>query len=97
MTTHDRPARHLPYLYFLFLLGVLGAWSWYVSSLPDWSRLTRRWAASLTMVFGSFIAGSSPEGSAAISYPVFTLLLKIPGRGPQFLLRHPEHWQAVSQ
>jgi uncharacterized membrane protein YfcA len=31
----------------------------------------------LTMVFGSFIAGSSPEGSAAIAYPIFTLLLKI--------------------
>lgn len=29
------------------------------------------------MLFGSFIAGSSPEGSAAIAYPVFTLLLKI--------------------
>jgi uncharacterized protein len=29
------------------------------------------------MVFGSFIAGSSPEGSASIAYPVFTLLLKI--------------------
>ena len=31
----------------------------------------------VTMVFGSFIAGSSPEGSAAIAYPVFTLLLNI--------------------
>ena len=30
-----------------------------------------------TMVFGAFIAGSSPEGSASIAYPVFTLLLKI--------------------
>lgn len=29
------------------------------------------------MIFGSFIAGSSPEGSAAIAYPIFTLLLKI--------------------
>ncbi|MGL4630643.1 MAG: sulfite exporter TauE/SafE family protein [Leadbetterella sp.] len=29
------------------------------------------------MIFGSFIAGSSPEGSAAIAYPVFTLILDI--------------------
>lgn len=29
------------------------------------------------MIFGAFVAGSSPEGSAAIAYPVFTLLLKI--------------------
>ncbi len=39
---------------------------------------SKRWAAALTMLFGSFIAGASPEGSAAIAYPVFTLILKIP-------------------
>lgn len=31
----------------------------------------------ITMVFGSFIAGSSPEGSASIAYPIFTLYLNI--------------------
>ncbi len=31
----------------------------------------------ITMIFGAFIAGSSPEGSAAIAYPVFTLYLDI--------------------
>jgi uncharacterized protein len=30
------------------------------------------------MLFGSFVAGSSPEGSASISYPIFTLGLNIP-------------------
>lgn len=78
MTTPDGSSRRVPILYIFFLLSVLSGWLWYVTSLPDWGILTRRWAASLTMVFGSFIAGSSPEGSAAISYPVFTLLLKIP-------------------
>lgn len=78
MSTSARPARRIPILYFLFLLSVLSGWVWYMSSLPDVNFLARRWAAALTMVFGSFIAGSSPEGSAAISYPVFTLLLKIP-------------------
>ncbi len=29
------------------------------------------------MVFGSFIAGSSPEGSASVAYPIFTLYLDI--------------------
>ncbi|MBB6111997.1 putative membrane protein YfcA [Mucilaginibacter lappiensis] len=29
------------------------------------------------MIGGAFIAGSSPEGSAAVAYPVFTLFLKI--------------------
>jgi len=78
MPTPYRPARRFPFLYIFFLISVLIAWAWYVGSLPDRSFLARRWAATLTMVFGSFIAGSSPEGSAAISYPVFTLLLNIP-------------------
>lgn len=69
--------RRRPILYFLFLILVLIGWSVYIASLPDISFLGRRWAAALTMVFGSFIAGSSPEGSAAISYPIFTLLLDI--------------------
>lgn len=73
-----QPVRRVPILYLLFLVSVLSTWLWYVSSLPDISFLGRRWTAALTMLFGSFIAGSSPEGSAAISYPVFTLLLKIP-------------------
>jgi uncharacterized membrane protein YfcA len=39
---------------------------------------SKRWPAALTMLFGSFVAGSSPEGSASISYPIFTLGLNIP-------------------
>ncbi|MBK9736282.1 MAG: sulfite exporter TauE/SafE family protein [Saprospiraceae bacterium] len=31
----------------------------------------------VTMIFGSFIAGSSPEGSASVAYPIFTLYLGI--------------------
>jgi len=73
-----QPVRRIPILYLLFLLSILSGWLWYMQSLPDIRFLERRWAAALTMLFGSFIAGSSPEGSAAISYPVFTLLLKIP-------------------
>jgi uncharacterized membrane protein YfcA len=75
--TESPPARRIPVLYFLFLIGVLSCWFAYVNTLPDLDFLARRWAAALTMVFGSFIAGSSPEGSAAISYPIFTLLLDI--------------------
>jgi len=69
--------RRLPVLYIVFLIIVLTGWFFYISSLSDLSFLGQRWAAALTMMFGSFIAGSSPEGSAAISYPIFTLLLDI--------------------
>jgi uncharacterized membrane protein YfcA len=32
---------------------------------------------TLTMVFGSFIAGSTSEGGAAVAFPVLTLLFKV--------------------
>lgn len=78
MTDNTPAPRRVPILYFVFLVSVLGIWLYHVSSLPNVDFLTQRWAAMLTMVFGSFIAGASPEGSAAIAYPVFTLLLEIP-------------------
>ncbi|MBU3741456.1 MAG: sulfite exporter TauE/SafE family protein [Candidatus Kapabacteria bacterium] len=41
-------------------------------------HLAAWWPASVTMVFGSFIAGASAEGGGAVAFPVFTLILKIP-------------------
>ncbi|CAH0997855.1 hypothetical protein EMA8858_03989 [Emticicia aquatica] len=67
----------IPYLYIAFLIIVLSFWGYYVNSTNSFYVFAKHWAAVLTMIFGSFIAGSSPEGSAAIAYPVFTLLLKI--------------------
>lgn len=67
-----------PWLYILFLTSVIITWLWYMISHDNFGIYATRWPAALTMLFGSFIAGASPEGSAAIAYPVFTLLLKIP-------------------
>ncbi|MEP6846303.1 MAG: sulfite exporter TauE/SafE family protein, partial [Panacibacter sp.] len=78
MAHNSAVTRRIPVLYLIFLVSVLTVWTWYVLSLPSLQFLTDRWGAMLTMMFGSFIGGSSPEGSAAISYPVFTLLLNIP-------------------
>lgn len=68
----------IPWLYLLFLTVVMSGWFWYMITENSFEILSKRWSAILTMIFGSFIAGASPEGSAAIAYPVFTLLLKIP-------------------
>ncbi|WP_052691812.1 sulfite exporter TauE/SafE family protein [Teredinibacter purpureus] len=35
------------------------------------------WQVSLTMVFGSFIAGATSEGGGAIAFPVFTKILNV--------------------
>lgn len=70
--------KNVPWLYLLFLSLVITSWLWYMIENDSFYFYINRWPAALTMLFGSFIAGASPEGSAAIAYPVFTLLLKIP-------------------
>src|ERR1035438_2038817 len=69
--------KKLPWLYLSFLIIVLSCWTYYMFSTDSFQLYVRHFYALITMIFGSFIAGSSPEGSAAIAYPVFTLLLKI--------------------
>lgn len=69
--------RNLPWLYLSFLLLVMIGWFSYMFSTHSFYLFSRHIYALITMIFGSFIAGSSPEGSAAIAYPVYTLLLKI--------------------
>ncbi|MEZ4713361.1 MAG: sulfite exporter TauE/SafE family protein [Caldilineaceae bacterium] len=43
-----------------------------------WQIFAEWWPMSLTMVLGSFVAGASAEGGAAVAFPVFTKLLQIP-------------------
>ncbi len=75
----NRPALHkIPFFYLSFLAVILCGWTFYVSRLPNIDFMIDRWPAALTMLFGCFVAGASPEGSAAVAYPVFTLLLNIP-------------------
>jgi uncharacterized membrane protein YfcA len=69
--------KKIPVLYFIFLVITLICWLLYVRDMDLVALYSRRWPSALTMIFGSFIAGSSPEGSAAISYPIFTLFLNI--------------------
>lgn len=70
-------SKKLPVLYFVFFVLVILFWLVYMVSTDSFGLYLKHWGAALTMVFGSFIAGSSPEGSAAVAYPVFTLILKI--------------------
>ncbi len=52
-------------------------WLVYVSVAGHWGRVGDHWASALTMVFGSFVAGSTPQGGGAVAFPVFTKLLDI--------------------
>jgi uncharacterized protein len=77
MQSNNKPKTRIPWIYLFFLTVVMSSWSWYMFSHDSFEIYTRQWATVITMIFGSFIAGASPEGSAAVAYPIFTLILKI--------------------
>ncbi len=77
MQSNINPQTRIPWIYLVFLSIVFSGWFWYMFQNDSFEIYTRQWATVITMIFGSFIAGASPEGSAAVAYPIFTLILKI--------------------
>lgn len=49
-----------------------------MSMANKWTLFLDYWPASLTMSLGSFVAGATAEGGAAVAFPVFTKALHIP-------------------
>jgi len=63
----------------VFLIPPLVWLGWYFlpDSPPCWA-LAQHWRVSLTMAFGSFVAGATAEAGGAVAFPVFTKVLGIP-------------------
>ncbi|MFQ5554172.1 MAG: TSUP family transporter [Acidimicrobiia bacterium] len=59
-------------------LAITVTWLLYVSLAGHWPRIVDNWRSVLTMVFGSFVAGSTPQGGGAVAFPVFTKILETP-------------------
>ncbi|BCG63868.1 MAG: hypothetical protein methR_P1613 [Methyloprofundus sp.] len=66
--------------YSVSLLLTISVWSaWFFYTYPDgWFIIQKHWQISVSMVFGSIIAGATSEGGGAIAFPVFTKILHIP-------------------
>lgn len=64
--------------YPLALAIFLMVWAAYMTVSHNWVLYELYWPMPLTMAFGSFVAGSTPQGGAAIAFPVFTKVLHIP-------------------
>ena len=69
--------KNYPIVYWAYLVVVLSCWFWFMTENNKFDILQENLAVMITMVFGAFIAGSSPEGSASVAYPIFTLYLGI--------------------
>lgn len=57
--------------------GILLLWAIYMHISSSWHLFAENWFMTVTMIFGSFIAGASSEGGGAIAYPAMTLLFEI--------------------
>lgn len=66
--------------YFLCLGAVMILWLIGMQMLSGWGWFREHWEMSVTMVFGSFVAGATPAGGASVAFPVFTKLLGIDSR-----------------
>ncbi|MGI9599493.1 MAG: TSUP family transporter [Acidimicrobiales bacterium] len=58
--------------------AVTAIWIVAVSATGGWSRVADHLIAAVTMVFGSFVAGATPQGGGAVAFPVFTKALDVP-------------------
>lgn len=59
------------------LLVVGGVWLAYMATEGKFFLFINNWFMSVTMVFGSFVAGSTSAGGGAVAFPVMTLLFDI--------------------
>ncbi|MCG8606857.1 sulfite exporter TauE/SafE family protein, partial [bacterium] len=62
------------------LVGAIIVWAGWLTLMitgDRWHLFMTKWFMSITMVFGSFIAGATSEGGGAVAFPVMTLLFKI--------------------
>ena len=56
---------------------VWSLWLFGMISGDRWDYFGENWFMSVTMAFGSFIAGATSEGGGAVAFPVMTLLFEI--------------------
>jgi uncharacterized membrane protein YfcA len=66
------------WLYPSLLSIIYVAWFSYMFTANRWELFQEYWPISLTMSLGSFVAGITAEGSAAVVFPIFTKMLHIP-------------------
>lgn len=55
-----------------------GVWALFVTLAGHWDTVIDNWRSFLTMIFGSFVAGSTPQGGGAVAFPVFTKVFETP-------------------
>ncbi len=71
-------SQHFVRVSLLFALIVWTVWLIVTGPTLALSNLIANWEASLTMIFGSMVAGGTSMGGGAVAFPVFTKILHVP-------------------
>ncbi len=81
---YEVPSRSRSDINFRLLLSILLsacctlAWFVCVTYFNQWDRISDLGPAAFTMVFGSVVAGSTPQGGGVVAFPVFTKVFGTP-------------------
>ena len=65
------------------IIIIVLVWAIYMFAQNSWYLFTELWFMSVTMVFGSFIAGASAEGGGAVAFPVMNFCIKFHRKLPE--------------
>ncbi len=74
----------------VWVCAVLVGWLAMVASLDLWGQVARHWPIAVSMLFGSYVAGSTPMGGGTIGFPILVLLFEQPaslGRSFSFCIQ----------
>ena len=63
------------YLCYFSYMSATDSWDLFVGKTGSFQA--PRWYVSITMIFGSMVAGATSEGGAAIAFPVLTLTMGV--------------------
>ncbi len=69
--------KSLLWVYPAVLVVCYMVWVLYMTMSSQWGLFLDYWAASVTMILGSFVAGSTAAGGGAVAFPVFTKVLNL--------------------
>lgn len=61
----------------VWAVAVLAAWLYLVITGPGWVLYDSHWLYAVMMIFGSAVAGFTPEGGGAVAFPVLSLYFNI--------------------
>jgi|SRR5271157_1513300 len=68
------------WLFLLWLALFYASWTTFVLGQGRWPVVAAHWPIALAMLFGSYVAGSTPMGGGSVAFPILVLLLGEPAR-----------------